>query len=117
MTAHGGSDPGELHRRPTERVGVSAFRRVDAAATPAEKELAPQRAGPPIVDLDPRFDKLLHDFEAGFPVGSPSLIACARLTVVGDVAFGRGVVVRGSVTIEHRGPGQRRIAEGAVLEG
>ena len=37
--------------------------------------------------------------------------------VVGDVAFGRGVVIRGSVTIEHRGPGQLRIDDGTVLEG
>jgi UTP--glucose-1-phosphate uridylyltransferase len=83
----------------------------------AHVQLSPQRSGPPIVDLDPRFYKLLHDFEARFPAGPPSLIACERLTVVGDVAFGRDVVVRGSVTIEHAGPGQRRIEDGAVLEG
>jgi UTP--glucose-1-phosphate uridylyltransferase len=74
-------------------------------------------AGPPLVDLDPRFYRLLRDFEARFPAGPPSLIACARLTVIGDVAFGRGVTVRGSVKIENPGPQRVRIEDGAVLEG
>jgi len=81
-------------------------------------ELAPERGdNPPLVDLDPTFYKLLGDFDTRFPAGPPSLVACDRLTVVGDVAFGRDVVVRGSVEVEHRGDGQLRIADGAVLEG
>jgi UTP--glucose-1-phosphate uridylyltransferase len=84
----------------------------------ARLEPAPGRSeSPPVVDLDRRFYKLLRDFEARFPGGAPSLVACERLTVVGDVVFGRGVVVRGSVTVEHPGPGQLRIDDGAVLEG
>jgi UTP--glucose-1-phosphate uridylyltransferase len=83
----------------------------------AHVELAPERGErPPIVDLDPRFYKLLHDFEPRFPAGPPSLVACDRLTVVGDVVFGRGVVVRGSVRIEHAGAEPLRIEDGAVLE-
>jgi UTP--glucose-1-phosphate uridylyltransferase len=84
----------------------------------ARLELAPGRPAdsPPVVDLDKRFYKLLRDFEARFPAGPPSLVACERLTVVGDVVFGRDVVVRGSVTIEHPGPGQMRIEDGTVLE-
>jgi hypothetical protein len=35
--------------------------------------------------------------------------------VRGDVVFGGGVVIRGTVTVEHDGPGQRRIASGSVL--
>ena len=81
-------------------------------------ELARRRGGrPPVVELDPRFYKLLPDFEARFPAGAPSLVACDRLRVVGDVRFGRGVVVRGSVTIEHASGGQLQIEDGAVLEG
>jgi UTP--glucose-1-phosphate uridylyltransferase len=81
-------------------------------------ELAPERGEvPPVVDLDSRFYKLLGDFEARFPAGPPSMVACERLTVVGDVVFGRDVVVRGSVTIEHAGDGQLRVEDGAVLEG
>jgi UTP--glucose-1-phosphate uridylyltransferase len=84
----------------------------------AHVELAPERRGrPPLVDLDDAYYKLVRDFEARFPAGPPSLLACERLTVRGDVVFGRGVVVRGAVTIEHRGEGQLRIEDGAILEG
>ena len=80
-------------------------------------ELAAERDGtPPFVDLDSRFYKLVRDFEARFAAGAPSLVACERLAVAGDVAFGRGVVVRGSVRVEHDGDGQLRIEDGAVLE-
>jgi UTP--glucose-1-phosphate uridylyltransferase len=74
-------------------------------------ELAPQRDAPPFVDLDSDFYKLIRDFEARFPAGAPSLVACDRLVVYGDVTFGSGVVVRGSVTV--RGPA--RIEDGAIL--
>jgi UTP--glucose-1-phosphate uridylyltransferase len=78
---------------------------------------APQRGEePPFVQLDRRYFKLLRDFEARFPSGPPSLVDCERLVVSGDVAFGRGVVVRGSVTIEHQGEGQLRIDDGTVLD-
>ena len=56
----------------------------------AHVEPAPERAGmePPFVDLDPRFYKLLDDFEARFPCGPPSLLRAERLVVRGDVRFG-----------------------------
>jgi UTP--glucose-1-phosphate uridylyltransferase len=61
-------------------------------------EPAPARAGapPPVVDLDPRFYKLLADFEARFPAGPPSLVRAERLVVRGDVTFGAGSVVSGA---------------------
>ena len=70
-----------------------------------------------MVELDSRFYKLVRDFGARFAAGAPSLVACRRLEIAGDVAFGRSVVVRGSVRIEHDGEGQLRIEDGAVLEG
>ena len=74
----------------------------------------PAREGrPPLVDLDSKYFKLLRDFEARFAAGPPSLARCDRLSVQGDVSFGRDVLVRGSVTVE----GPRRIEDGAVLEG
>ena len=80
----------------------------------AHVELAPPRDGrPPLVDLDPEHYKLMGDFDARFPGGAPSLVACDRLAVRGDVRFGAGVVVRGSVELE----GDREIPDGAVLEG
>jgi len=80
--------------------------------------LAPERdgAGAPLVELDARFYKLVRDFEARFPAGAPSLVQAERLTVRGDVVFGANVVVRGDVTVEHDGDGQRRVEDGAVLE-
>ena len=78
-------------------------------------EPAPRRRGPaPLVSLDSHY-KLLPDFEARIPE-APSLVECERLTVRGDVAFGRGVVVRGAVEIVHEGEGQRRIEDGTVLD-
>jgi UTP--glucose-1-phosphate uridylyltransferase len=75
-------------------------------------ELAPSRAGtPPVIDLDPSYYKLVPDLEERFPGGPPSLVACDRLTVSGDVRFGSGVVVRGSVRVD----GPREIEDGAVL--
>lgn len=76
--------------------------------------LAPERDGrPPHVELDPDHFKLLADFDARFGAGPPSLAECERLEVVGDVSFGREVVVRGSVRVE----GPRRIEDGTLLEG
>jgi UTP--glucose-1-phosphate uridylyltransferase len=52
-------------------------------------ELVPERGeAPPIVDLDPRYYRLLRDFEARFPSGPPSLRRCERLSVAGDAVFG-----------------------------
>jgi UTP--glucose-1-phosphate uridylyltransferase len=67
----------------------------------------------PFVALDPKRFKLLADFDERFPAGPPSLVACERLTVRGDVVFGRDVVVRGSVEIEAEG--RLEIEDGAVL--
>jgi UTP--glucose-1-phosphate uridylyltransferase len=75
--------------------------------------LDPARSGPPLIDLDGAFYKRVGDFEERFPAGVPSLVACDRLDVEGDVAFGAGVVVRGSVRVS----GPARIEDGAVLEG
>jgi UTP--glucose-1-phosphate uridylyltransferase len=86
----------------------------DASVRPAPER---ERAVPPLVDLDSDHFKLLPDFEARFPAGPPSLVACERLTVAGDVRFGRGVVVRGAVRIKHEGDGQLQLEDGAVLEG
>jgi UTP--glucose-1-phosphate uridylyltransferase len=61
-------------------------------------EPASARAGapPPVIDLDPRFYKLLEDFEARFPAGPPSLVRAERLLVRGDVTFGAGTVISGA---------------------
>jgi UTP--glucose-1-phosphate uridylyltransferase len=74
-------------------------------------ELAPEREESPVIDLDPDYYKLVGDFEPRFPAGPPSLVDCERLTVSGDVTFGRGVAIRGTVAVQ--GPAQ--IEDGAEL--
>jgi UTP--glucose-1-phosphate uridylyltransferase len=71
------------------------------------------REGAPVVSLDSDYFKLLRDFEQRFSGGAPSLVDCERLTVEGDVSFGRDVKVRGEVIV--RGP--RRVEDGELLEG
>ena len=44
-------------------------------------------------------------------------MACDRLTVEGDVIFGRDVTVRGSVAIENADDEPLRVDDGTVLEG
>jgi UTP--glucose-1-phosphate uridylyltransferase len=84
----------------------------------ARVALAPEReGGPPLVDLDSSFYKLLRDFDARFPAGPPSLVGAERLAVKGDVCFGSGVVVRGRVVVEQEGDEQLRVEDGALLEG
>jgi UTP--glucose-1-phosphate uridylyltransferase len=65
----------------------------------------PERAeGLPFVELDPRFYKLLDEFEVRFPGGPPSLRGAERLVVHGDVTFGLGVIVLGAVELEAAEP-------------
>ncbi len=78
-------------------------------------EPAPERADDlPFVELDPRYYKLIDDFERRFPDGPPSLRDAERLVVQGDVTFGAGVVVIGVVELHERHPAT--IAPGVVLK-
>jgi UTP--glucose-1-phosphate uridylyltransferase len=54
----------------------------------------------PFVDLDPRYFKMLADFERHFPDGVPSLVGARRFAVRGDVTVAGDAVVRGDVTLE-----------------
>ena len=82
----------------------------------ARVESAPERGGSvPLVVLDDDYFKLLRDFDARFQHGPPSLVAADRLEVRGDVAFGAGVVVRGSALVANDGEGQLFVEDGAVL--
>jgi UTP--glucose-1-phosphate uridylyltransferase len=69
--------------------------------------------GLPFVELDPRFYKIIDDFESRFPAGPPSLREADRLVVHGDVTFGPGVVVRGRAELEADEP--MELPEGTVL--
>ena len=61
---------------------------------------APERGDAPLViDLDPQHYRTVPELDARFPDGPPSLVACRRLQVKGDVRFGRGVVCSGEVEV------------------
>jgi UTP--glucose-1-phosphate uridylyltransferase len=90
--------------------------RSDVYALTQELTVAPQRQGePPFVELEPRYYKLLDQFEARFPAGAPSLREADRLVVHGDVTFEDGVVVRGTVELAPEQP--ERIPAGTILSG
>ena len=88
--------------------------RSDTYELTAEMEVR-TRGALPFVELDPRVYRLLDEFERRFPAGAPSLRAAERLIVHGDITFGAGVVVRGSVELDAAEP--LRIPDGATLGG
>jgi UTP--glucose-1-phosphate uridylyltransferase len=93
--------------------------RSDAYALDADARLVldPARGGAaPLVSLDPEYFRLVADFDARFAAGPPSLVRCDALTVRGDVRFGRGVVVEGSVTVgDQDAPAPLVVPDDAVL--
>lgn len=72
---------------------------------------------PPPVALDRDRYGFVSDLEARFPHGPPSLLACDRLQVRGDVRFGRQIACEGEVSV--LGPPDRpaHIPDGARLRG
>ena len=79
---------------------VAAIRRLraDGRRAPRARREPVRRAA--VVALDDAYYKRLRDFDERFAAGAPSLVEAERLKVVGDVRFGAGVVVKGSVTVE-----------------
>ncbi len=78
---------------------------------------APGRAGVLVVELDGAHYGRVDQLEARFPAGPPSLVACRRLLVRGDVRFGRGVVCRGEVSVRAALDAPCAIDDAAQLEG
>lgn len=88
--------------------------RSDAYTLTDDGHVEPTYDGPPpVVTLDPKHYRSLPDLEAHFPHGAPSLQNARRLTVDGDVSFGRDVIIEGDVTVH----GPQQIPDGAVLRG
>merc|ERR1711865_298256 len=69
-------------------------------------ELAPERNGvPPTVKLDDLY-KFVDAMDTIIPNGVPSLKACSKLVIKGEVEFAAGVVVKGAVTFNNAGEGK-----------
>jgi UTP--glucose-1-phosphate uridylyltransferase len=68
----------------------------------------------PFVDLDPRYYKVMADFDARFPEGPPSLRRAGALVVNGDWTFSSGVSVVGDASLDEQGsPG--RVPAGSTI--
>ncbi|RME69586.1 MAG: UTP--glucose-1-phosphate uridylyltransferase [Chloroflexi bacterium] len=76
-----------------------------------------RKLGQIVIALDPAVYRLIDEMEARFPYGPPSLLDCQRLTIVGDVRFGREVVLKGQVELINPSGSQQVIQDFAVLEG
>ncbi len=78
----------------------------------------PARQGPlPEVQLDPAHFKKIDDFSQHFPYGPPSLADCSSLSVIGDVTFGRDVVLQGAVSISAKPGHKAMVPDAARLSG
>ena len=94
--------------------------RSDAYVLTDDWQIAPNPAralDPLVVRLDARYYHLIDDLEARFPFGPPSLVDCERLTVTGDVRFGREVKCRGVAEITNHTGRPVMIADGEVVAG
>ncbi|HEX2915974.1 MAG TPA: UTP--glucose-1-phosphate uridylyltransferase [Chloroflexia bacterium] len=74
------------------------------------------RYGLPIVQLDSKFYKFVHDLQARFPQGAPSLTGCEAFKVEGDIRFSANVTVRKRVKVTNAGSSQVVVADGTVLD-
>ena len=69
------------------------------------------------INLDSQFFKFIEDFEFRFPYGIPSLKACQRLLVEGDVKFSGNIQLSGEVLITNHTDKQHVIPAGICIEG
>jgi UDP-N-acetylglucosamine pyrophosphorylase len=84
----------------------------------ARLQRSPERTlGEIVITLDDKFYKLIDQFEARFPDPVPSLVACARLAVEGDVRFEPGSVFRGEVRVSNASGEQRALEARTVEDG
>jgi UTP--glucose-1-phosphate uridylyltransferase len=79
-------------------------------------ELNPHnKTGCPLINLDPQFYGRIDQFEARFPAGVPSLLACEQLTIKGDIRFENPVAVKGKVGLTNPDANQKIVKAGRVI--
>jgi UTP--glucose-1-phosphate uridylyltransferase len=69
------------------------------------------------ITLDSKYYGKIDEFDARFPDGVPSLVACESLNIEGDVAFEGDVTLMGKVTIRNHQSSQRIVKQGTVIAG
>jgi len=75
-----------------------------------------RRLGAIKIDLDDRYYRKIDQLQKRFPHGVPSLVDCKSLKVEGNVYFGRGIMIKGDVTITNPLSKRVSIPEGAVID-
>jgi len=70
-----------------------------------------------VIDLDSNYYKMISQLEERFPSGSPSLLECERLTVQGDVKFGRNIKLKGNVKILNKRNCQVFLEDNLTVQG
>lgn len=79
--------------------------------------LSPRASSPEIkIDLDSRYFGKMDLFDQKLGGQMPSLIACAALTVQGDVLFENNVRIKGRVVIKNNRKTQAVVREGTVID-
>jgi len=68
------------------------------------------------VKLDPIYYGKIDGLDERFGDGVPSLVDCDSLIIEGNVRFGRGVTIKGSVCIRNRQKSQKTIEAGTVID-
>ncbi len=54
------------------------------------------------INLDPQFYSWIEQLQERFPHEAPSLIECNSLKIMGDIKFGKGISIKGAVSICNR---------------
>lgn len=54
------------------------------------------------INLDPQFYSWIEQLQERFPHEAPSLIECNYLKIMGDIKFGKGISIKGAVSIYNR---------------
>ncbi len=104
---------------PVKSTGDLLAVRSDAYVLSGDYRVLPAPGGPGdqlVVDLDQAFFKRVDQLDARTPHGPPSLVRARRLTVRGDVTFGRGVVIEGEVKLEAAVGERRMIGDRALVK-
>lgn len=77
-----------------------------------------ESGGPPMsINLDRRYYRYIDQLEARLPYGPPSLTECERVTINGDIRFGRNVEFKYAVELINDTDSQIEIADGSIIEG
>jgi len=68
------------------------------------------------INLDPQYYSWIEQLKERFPYEAPSLLECNSLKITGDIKFGRGISIKGAVSICNRKKHQIIIPDFSCIE-